>query len=238
MISRTGEPRTMKVTKCAERKVNLEGISSRYDNISCGTIISYEFEFTTEEELQETIRGVSELAVVQTETDIRNNLIMLKVLNEDIDNDCLLGNGPNLEYTDQEIENAKVLIARTKKLEKRKEEKQIEKTDSQKEEKEEKKEKKKEKKKEEIDLDIDDDDILFGGTESVDDVLAEEETASITNADDVDLFGDDDEDESLIPPATSNSEGVYDSLPAEKKEENEKEEEIDFADFTGGILDD
>ena len=91
------DKKIVKVTKHYERKVNLSGISSQYDNISHGTYIAREIEYASEEDMRNGMLEMADIVRQETEEDIRNTFIMLKGMVDDVSNDALLGLGTNLQ---------------------------------------------------------------------------------------------------------------------------------------------
>jgi hypothetical protein len=244
------ELKRIKVTKCADRKVNLRGISSEYDNISRGTIISAEIEYLTEQELEKKMQELSDMASLATERDIRNELIMLQLLSDDVDNDCLIGMGPNLEYTKEEESRAKSIIDRLIPSKDSSVENNIKKVDK-------KVEKKAQKKAEQKAKSTDDIESLFGDVEEVNlysvEVEADKDIKNDTNKSTDNeladlLFGEEGDEKPDV--ATVVVEKKEEKPSIEEKEETKEKvkdkkayqdvdlDDFEFDDFTGGMLDD
>jgi len=90
------------VTKSVKRKVNLKCVSSNYDNIEWGTFLTAEIAYENDDELIRGMEKLSKMARDAVDFDIRNNLIVLKVMAEDNDNQALLGNGSSLQFSKEE----------------------------------------------------------------------------------------------------------------------------------------
>lgn len=97
------DKKIIKVTKSYTRKVNLKAVSSQYDNIECGTIMSANIEFKDQNELNEKCIKLAEKIRRETERDIANNIQNLMDLAKDDSNSALLGLGNKISSDKTQI---------------------------------------------------------------------------------------------------------------------------------------
>jgi hypothetical protein len=90
------------IVKAAKRKVNLRSISSEYDIIEHGSILSAEVVYEDEADLLEASRRIANLARKCVDEDIRNNIIALKEMAKDIKKGAELGISKEIEYSEEE----------------------------------------------------------------------------------------------------------------------------------------
>ena len=87
----------VKVTKSYSRKVNLRGISSRYDCIELGSYLSAEIECVDEDDLNKKSEALALKVRKETEKDIFSAMKNLISLSKDSKNSVLLGIGNDVE---------------------------------------------------------------------------------------------------------------------------------------------
>lgn len=88
-----------KVTKNYSRKVSLKGITSQYDNVTCGTFIYAPIEWIDEKDFNSKMEVLAKKVKDETERDIASAIGSLMDMAKDENNSALVGNGDNLEYT-------------------------------------------------------------------------------------------------------------------------------------------
>lgn len=82
-----------KITKTCERKVNLSGVSSRYDNIALSTMLEAEIAYSNPEEFHKISKALAEEARRQVDDGIKDYIVDLTKQAEDPDNHPSLGLG-------------------------------------------------------------------------------------------------------------------------------------------------
>jgi len=92
------EEKLFRVTKSYTRKVSLKGISSQYDNITCGTFISTPIQWSDEEDLNKKLEMLTTKVQKETEKDIAVAIGNIMELASDSKNSALVGEGENIEY--------------------------------------------------------------------------------------------------------------------------------------------
>jgi hypothetical protein len=90
------------ISKNYERKVNLSGISSQYDNITSGSFISMDVEIDKIEDAVDKMRELEKIVFNETERDVKERFIRLKEMADDEKNQMLMGIGNTLEITKDE----------------------------------------------------------------------------------------------------------------------------------------
>lgn len=87
------EKRVAKVSKTYSRKVSLKGLSSKYDNIECGTMITVPIEFEDAKELSIKLQNLQKAVMDETEKDISKTISNLFEMSKDVKNNAVLGIG-------------------------------------------------------------------------------------------------------------------------------------------------
>jgi len=90
----------IRITKTYQRKINLEHLSSRFDNIALGTFGSMEIEYLDEEDLKEKTKKLADFVRKEVETDIKDTLLVLMEMAKDKKNSALLALGRALDVSD------------------------------------------------------------------------------------------------------------------------------------------
>jgi len=94
------EDKTFKISKNYERRLNLGGLTSRYDCISLGTFIQQTVTCKNMDELMNSMDSIANVTMTSTESDIVKALKRLIEIKEDGRNDLLIGTGSSFEIND------------------------------------------------------------------------------------------------------------------------------------------
>lgn len=91
------EKNIIRVTKSYTRKVSLKSLTSQYDNVECGTVMTALISFSDEKEFDNKMQVFDKLVIKTTENEMHSVIENVAQMTQDVENKALVGLGSSLQ---------------------------------------------------------------------------------------------------------------------------------------------